>query len=227
MNQNKIWAILVAGGKGLRLGAETPKQFLKVSGKEVFLYSLETLEKSDLISGVVLVLHQDYLHQYSYLKKENVLLSAGGQERQDSVYNGLKLIPEGVKTVLIHDAARPLLNDKMIYLSIEAAQETGAAVLASPCVDTIKKSKDGSNVNETLNRDELFRSETPQVFSIPLLKKAFEKNLQEPILASDEAFLVEKQGTQVKLAVHDDLNIKVTQKSDLEILKHLLGNLKG
>ncbi len=222
MDHSSSWAILVAAGSGQRFGNATPKQFLEINRKKIFEYSLAVLQASKLLDGVVLVMHQDYLSQWQYLASDNLKIVSGGALRQDSVALGLTMVPATCKWVLIHDAARPLLTENMIATSLAAAQSSGAAVSAAPIADTLKKVDDIGQVLHTVDRNNIFASLTPQVFRKDLLVEGLQMAKAKGWQVTDEAMLMEQMGVTVKIALADNLNIKITRPEDLQLAELIL-----
>jgi 2-C-methyl-D-erythritol 4-phosphate cytidylyltransferase len=211
-------AIILAAGRGSRLGASVPKPLVKIGAKPVIVYSLSVLNKHPDIDQIVVVVsarNQRQIAQaiknYSFKKINCFVL--GGRRRQDSVYNGLKKISPGSDWVLIHDSARPFIDPQSISKVILAAKKTGAAILAVKSKATIKFSRRDNVVEETLDRDKLWEVQTPQVFKKELILAAYKKFSR--INVTDDATLVEKLGKTVKLVSGSYKNIKITTAEDL------------
>jgi 2-C-methyl-D-erythritol 4-phosphate cytidylyltransferase len=210
----KFAAVVVSAGIGQRMGAD--KAFLELGGKPLIAWSVDTLQASDSINEIVLVLHKNKLDVGRDLMKKHrwskiTGICAGGELRQDSVRNGILSISKS-DWVLVHDGARPFLTEKLIADGIKAAAETGAAVCCTDVKDTIKLVDDNEIVTQTLSRNRLRAVQTPQVFRLDLLKKAYELISSE---VTDDAGIVEKAGYRVKLYPGDYENIKVTTPEDL------------
>lgn len=221
-----IDVIIVAAGSGSRLGATIPKAFVELNNKAMLSYSLELFESCDYVNNVIVVVPRDYIEKTKELIKTDGLVKVsaivpGGKERNDSVANGFEHLHPGADYVLIHDAARPLLTQKVVNSVIEALQSYKASFPAVPAVDTIKVvNKDNMEVLQTLDRSKLFCVQTPQAFSVDmipiLLKKASETGL-----AYDEAMLLEGV-CPIKVVDGDYENFKITGKSDLAYAEFLL-----
>ena len=210
----KFTAVVVAAGNGQRLG--TDKTFLELVGKPLIAWPVDVLQNSEHINEIILVLHENKLDIGHNLTQKNrwskvTAICAGGKRRQDSVRNGLFAINRS-DWVLIHDGARPFLTEKLINDGIKAAAETGAAAACTPVKDTIKLVDDNEIVTQTLNRNYLRAVQTPQVFRLEILKKAYELVSSAVI---DDASLVEEAGYRVKLYPGDYENIKITTPDDL------------
>jgi 2-C-methyl-D-erythritol 4-phosphate cytidylyltransferase len=210
----KYAAVVVAAGIGQRMGAD--KAFMELCGKPLIAWPVDTFQACEAISEIVLVLHKNKLDAGRELMKKHKWskisgICAGGELRQDSVRNGILSISKS-DWVLVHDGARPFLTGKLIDDGIKAAEETGAAVCCTDVKDTIKLVDDNEIVTQTLNRNRLRAVQTPQVFRLDLLKKAYELISSE---VTDDAGIVEKAGYRVKLYPGDYGNIKVTTPEDL------------
>ena len=224
---NKITAIVLAAGSGSRMKSKTKKQFMEIKGKPVIWYSLFEFEKSR-VDEIILVTGKediDYckkeiLEKYNLKKFKNVV--AGGSERYESVYNGLKEVTGNI--VLIHDGARPLINNEIIERSIEGTIKSDACVVGVPVKDTIKRANKEGYIIDTPNRSELWITQTPQSFKTDLVKMAYKKMKEElekgntTLNITDDAMVVEEFTTnQVRFVQGDYKNIKVTTPEDIDI----------
>lgn len=224
---NKITAIVLAAGSGSRMKSKTKKQFMEIKGKPVIWYSLFEFEKSR-VDEIILVTGKediDYckkeiVEKYNLKKIKNVV--AGGSERYESVYNGLKEVTGNI--VLIHDGARPLINNEIIERSIEGTIKSDACVVGVPVKDTIKRANKEGYIIDTPNRSELWITQTPQSFKTDLVKMAYKKMKEElekgntTINITDDAMVVEEFTTnQVRFVQGDYKNIKVTTPEDIDI----------
>lgn len=224
---NKITAIVLAAGSGSRMKSKTKKQFMEIKGKPVIWYSLFEFEKSR-VDEIILVAGKediDYckkeiVEKYNLKKIKNVV--AGGSERYESVYNGLKEATGNI--VLIHDGARPLINNEIIERSIEGTIKSDACVVGVPVKDTIKRANKEGYIIDTPNRSELWITQTPQSFKTDLVKMAYKKMKEElekgntTLNITDDAMVVEEFTTnQVRFVQGDYKNIKVTTPEDIDI----------
>lgn len=224
---NKITAIVLAAGSGSRMKNKTKKQFMEIKGKPVIWYSLFEFEKSR-VDEIILVTGKediDYckkeiVEKYNLKKIKNVV--AGGSERYESVYNGLKEVTGNI--VLIHDGARPLINNEIIERSIEGTIKSDACVVGVPVKDTIKRADKEGYIIDTPNRSELWITQTPQSFKTDLVKMAYKKMKEElekgntTLNITDDAMVVEEFTTnQVRFVQGDYKNIKVTTPEDIGI----------
>lgn len=224
---NKITAIVLAAGSGSRMKSKTKKQFMEIKGKPVIWYSLFEFEKSR-VDEIILVTGKEDI---DYCKKEIVekynlkkikKVVAGGSERYESVYNGLKEVTGNI--VLIHDGARPLINNEIIERSIEGTIKSDACVVGVPVKDTIKRANKEGYIIDTPNRSELWITQTPQSFKTDLVKMAYKKMKEElekgntTLNITDDAMVVEEFTTnQVRFVQGDYKNIKVTTPEDIDI----------
>lgn len=222
----KVQVILVAAGSGTRLKASKPKALVLLNGKPLIWYSLKGFESSRLISSVIVVGHPDHLASFRRVVdkgrfKKVVAVTPGGETRSDSVGCGLRCVDKNTEAVMVHDAARPLITQKMISDSVAAMKTQEAVIAAVPVKATIKKA-DPKNlfVTETLLRNTLWEVQTPQTFRRSLLDKAhYAKACCDP---TDDAMLVEKMGGKVKIIAGDYKNIKITTAEDLTFAKLLM-----
>jgi len=211
-------AILVAAGRGERMGADRPKAFLELGGQPLLLRAALAFEDAPSVQHVVAVVPEDQVAPArDMLRPLGKLLAVvpGGPRRQDSVLEGLKPVPEGFGgVVLVHDAARPLVDVSLIEAVTLAADEEGAAVPVLALVDTIKRVRDGSVV-ETIDREELGAAQTPQGFRLDLLVSAYEAALRDQLTITDEAMAVERLGSRVRAVAGSPRNRKITTPEDL------------
>lgn len=214
-----ISAIILAGGKGKRMGGLVSKQYIEVKGKPILYYTLKRFIECKSIDSITLVLPEDeieyckkeILEKYS-LRVDNIVI--GGKERQDSVYNGLKSIVN-TSIVLIHDGARPFVSNRIIEEGIELAKIHGASAPGVTPKDTIKiKNEEGFSI-ETPNRERLVSIQTPQVFKFNLILQCHEKIKKDNVIVTDDTMVAELYGNRVYLYDGDYTNIKVTTPEDL------------
>jgi len=217
----RVSAIIVAAGRGERFGSLKQQSLLK--GKTVLDWSLEKFETHEAVDEIVLVLREEQGKEEILAHYEKIAaVVEGGEERQDSVLNGFKMIdPEKAGIVLVHDGVRPLVNQGLITRIIEAALKKGAAIPVLPVEDTVKEVA-GKEVLRTLERQELFRVQTPQGFAYSILKKALDKAQEEGYYGTDEAALVERIGERVAVVQGDPKNIKITVPEDLKFAEAYL-----
>jgi 2-C-methyl-D-erythritol 4-phosphate cytidylyltransferase len=226
----KTAAIITAGGLGSRFGGALPKQFLKVHGKPVLSHVVTRFESNNLIDAIYLSVPENYLtsclieclNPFEFKKIKDVV--RGGKERADSVFNCLKVVDDTYDLVLIHDAVRIFVTDKMIAESIEAANLFGASVCAIPLKDTIKKVNSELFVSNTLNRDNIYCIQTPQTFERKLIVESYEQAGNQKVQFTDDASIVEEFGKtrKVKIVSGSVFNFKITTMEDLELAEFFL-----
>ena len=216
-----VSAIIAAGGRGLRLGADRPKQFLEIGGRSILEASVGALAASNRIDEIVVALPDDHLaaagEGWAGVAKP-IAFVAGGPRRQDSVANAFAKAAGHADVIVIHDAARPFVTADMIARTIDAAHVHGAAIAAIPARDTVKQTgdpdSDGSRpIRATIPRDTVFLAQTPQAFRRDVLARAIAEGAS--IDATDEAMLVERLGLPVRVVEGDLRNIKITTAEDL------------
>jgi 2-C-methyl-D-erythritol 4-phosphate cytidylyltransferase/2-C-methyl-D-erythritol 2,4-cyclodiphosphate synthase len=226
----KVAAIIAAGGRGERLGAGVPKQFLAIGGVSILRRSVELFAGHERIDEIVVVLPPDLASgppdDLPALDKP-LLIVAGGARRQDSVRNGFEAVRGRADVVVIHDAARPFASAALIARTIDAAWESGAALAALPASDTIKLARDTPAaapllVERTLPRERVFLAQTPQAFRTDVLAAAIAAS-REDVMATDEAALAEAAGFPVRLVTGETTNLKITTMTDLTAAQALSG----
>ena len=212
-----VTAIIAAGGSGRRLGAAVPKQLLEVGGISLLQRSVEAFTTHPRIADVIVALPPP-LAQNPPGWLSGVRVVAGGERRQDSVAKAFDALPDASEIVLVHDAARPFVTPAVIDRAIAAAAAYGAAIVAMPVSDTVKRvahADADSVIVETLPRDEIVLAQTPQAFRRDVLKAAIAVGRTEG-LATDEAMLAERAGHRVHVVAGDAANVKITTAADLE-----------
>jgi 2-C-methyl-D-erythritol 4-phosphate cytidylyltransferase len=220
-------AILVGAGSGVRFG-NSSKVFVLLAGHPVIAYSLDAFQQSASIERIVLVAGEHTLSEAHALaatgrwpKLDRVV--AGGERRQDSVRNGLTSIQHRAGHVAIHDAARPLVRTTDIDRCVSVAAESGAAILAVPVTDTLKRVAN-NRIVETVPRDNLWAAQTPQVFDTKLLKKALRIGEEKELTVTDEASLFEALGMEVVVVEGSPANLKITVPADLVMAEALIAH---
>lgn len=217
-----VTAIIAAGGRGARVGADRPKQLLTLGGVPILQRSVGAFLRSPRITDVVIALPEDLAAAPpAYLGDARVRLVTGGARRQDSVANAFAVAGRA-DVVVIHDAARPFVSDALIARTIDAAIEEGAAIAALPVRDTVKRASARGTIVETLPREEIYLAQTPQAFRANVLRDALALSAADRD-ATDEAMLAERAGHRVKLVEGETRNIKITTMDDLTMAESLLG----
>lgn len=219
------YAILVAGGKGLRMGSDIPKQFLPLRGRPVLMHTIDVFRRTYPDIHIILVLpreQQDYWRklcgQHGY--DVELCVADGGETRFYSVRNGLSLIPDDARGVVgVHDGVRPFVSPEAIRRCFVAAEEFGAVVPVVPVVETVRQLlADGSSM--TVDRNAYRLVQTPQTFDIQLLKKAYGQPF-DPFF-TDDASVVEAMGHPIKLVEGNNENIKLTNPADLKLAEGMV-----
>jgi len=244
VDMSDVGFVLLAGGKGSRMKASMPKQFLELNGAPILHYSLdlflERLPRHQRDSGVgpppfvVLVLDPTYQADYLSIVEKyggRLALANPGVERQGSVENGLEKLVEvsggSCKYVAVHDSARPLVTIPEVCNVVRDAKDCGsAAVLGVPCKATIKESSDGVFVDRTIPRERLWEVHTPQVVNIETLRRGFAKVAAENLEVTDDVSIVEALGEPVKLTLGEYTNLKITTPEDLDVAGAILEERK-
>ena len=223
-----ISAIVPAGGRGVRMGSDVPKQFLTLGDVPLLVHALQTFESCSIISEIVLVVPEDdcaYCHDHIvpiYGLKKISRVVGGGRRRQDSVLNGVQVTNPTSDIVVVHDAVRPFVTERMIADVVKAARKHGAAIVAIPLRDTVKRVNFDGLIEETLSREKLWAAQTPQAFQRDILLRAHEQGETEGVDATDDAFLVERMGLSVSVVQGSFHNIKVTRPEDLQMGQAIL-----
>jgi 2-C-methyl-D-erythritol 4-phosphate cytidylyltransferase len=214
-----VWAVIVAAGRGERLGLDRPKAFAKLNGRPLLAESLERLEWSEWVDSIVVAAPPDWEEPVILLAEELgcgkvVAAVPGGETRAASVRAGLGEVPDDAAVVLVHDAARPVLPEDVIERLLTALNEGWDGVVPGlPISDTVKR-VEGDQVVETVDREALVVAQTPQAFVWPVLRDVAATGED----ATDCAALVEARGGRVKVVSGDPRLIKVTEPEDLELV---------
>ena len=216
----RVAALVLAAGRGERFGASQPKAFLPLAGRPLVVHAIEALAACAAIEWIVPVLPAAEIGRlaawpWSATAAGKVLAPvAGGAERQDSMDAGLSALSPDAEFVAVHDAARPLVRPADVARVITAAARSGAALLAVPVRDTLKRVREG-RVVETPQREGLWAAQTPQVFRAALLREALAKARTDAFQGTDDAQLVERLGAAVEIVEGDPSNLKITWPPDL------------
>jgi len=223
-----VSAIIVAGGKGLRMNAAVRKQYLKLGNLPILSQTILAIDACPSVSKIYLAVPEED----RILCKETVLapiqvrcpvqLVSGGKIRQESVYNGLLAISEQDGIVLIHDGVRPFVTVDQVMRCINGAQTCGACILGIPVKETLKRCDNRGNIEKTVDRTSLWLAQTPQAFNFQLIKKAHDLAASENFTGTDDASLVERMGERVAVIPGSIFNIKITTPADYSMAKALL-----
>ncbi len=218
--RKNITAIIVASGVGSRMGSEIPKQYLTINHKTVLEHSITPfLAHKDISKVVVAISQADTFFEKLAIKNDKISVVFGGETRAKSVFNALKILSDD-DFVLIHDGARPCIIADEIDCLLAYCDDNGA-ILSLPSVDTLKKVYDQSIVG-TVDRSEIFRALTPQLFQVGLLKKAILQCFENNIEITDDASAMEHLGYNPKIVIGESSNIKITYPSDLALAEFYL-----
>jgi 2-C-methyl-D-erythritol 4-phosphate cytidylyltransferase len=220
-------AVIVAAGKGARMGPNVDKLFLELEGCPIVAHTWRAFDRAGCVDEIVLVVRDQMQPAFRELAQtfkftKRFCLVAGGAERQDSVWNGLAALSPGADIVAIQDAARPCTSEALIAATIAAAGQFGAAVAAQPVTDTIKESRDGDLIERTLDRSRLWAVQTPQTFRVEVIRRALSEVRRKSLLVTDDTAACELIGQPVKLVVSSEPNPKVTRPEDLPWIEALL-----
>lgn len=222
-----ISAIIVAAGRGTRMGPNVDKLFLEIAGKPVVVHTWQKFNSAKCIDEIILVVRdgmQSVFHELAgkFSLRKKFRLIAGGAERQDSVWNGLEAVLSETEIVVIQDGARPCTSEDLIEATIAAARETGAAVAAQPVTDTVKESGDGKFIERTLDRSRLWAVQTPQTFRMEVIRRALAEVRKRNLRVTDDTAACELIGQPVRLVASAGPNPKVTRPGDLPYFESLL-----
>jgi 2-C-methyl-D-erythritol 4-phosphate cytidylyltransferase len=218
-------AILVAAGKGVRMGAD--KLWLEIAGRPVIAHTWQKFNDAKCVDEIILVGRDGMQKHFTELAakfhfQKPFRIVVGGAERQDSVWNGLEALSSKAEIVAIQDAARPCASEALIAATIAAARETGAAVAAQQITDTIKESGDGKTILRTLDRSKLWSVQTPQTFRVGVIRRAIAAARAKNLIFTDDTAACELIGQPVQLVPSASPNPKVTVPGDLPFVETLL-----
>jgi len=220
-------AIIVAAGKGTRMGANVNKLWLEVAGRPVVAHTWQQFNDAECVDEIILVVRDGMQPHFTELAEKfhfqkPYRLVVGGVERQDSVWNGLNTLAPKAEIVAIQDAARPCTSADLIAATIAAARETGAAVAAQPVTDTIKETADGKLISRTVDRSKLWSVQTPQTFRVEVIRRAISAAREKHLILTDDTAACELIGQPVQLVKSATPNPKVTVPADLPFVESLL-----
>lgn len=226
-----VTAIILAAGRGTRMNSGINKVFMLLGDQPILVHSLLAFSKCSQVDNLIIVAGPD---EFLYVNKilqgvagiKHWQVVAGGSERQYSIANALKVIPQTTDVILVHDGARPLVTTECISDVIQATIQHKAAIAAVPVKDTIKTVNDSGGVTGTLERNTLWSIQTPQGFDFLILQQAYERARQDNYLGTDDASLVERLGVSVKIVVGNYENLKVTTPEDLIVAEALIQEKK-
>jgi 2-C-methyl-D-erythritol 4-phosphate cytidylyltransferase len=219
----KVLAIIPAAGVGVRMGTETPKQFLALEGVPIMVHTLRKFAAADPVNAMFLGLRPEDLERArKEIEREHfskpLKLLEGGVTRQETVSRALAEAPATTEVVVVHDAVRPFISPEMIQQIIEAARKNGAAIFGIPSVDTVKQIE-RQIVLGTVPRERIVLAQTPQAFRYEILKEAVKRAEADEFNGTDESSLVERLGYEVTVLMGSERNIKITNPWDLPLAR--------
>jgi 2-C-methyl-D-erythritol 4-phosphate cytidylyltransferase len=219
-----LTAIIVAGGSSRRMGFD--KTFALLGGQPVLARSIAAFEAADCVGDIIVVGREERLDEFRdtvaagrFSKVRQII--AGGEQRQHSVAAGLRQLSSRTDFVAVHDAARPLIRPVQIERVLHAAEENGAACIAAPITDTLKRASAEGFVTGSVDREQLYAMQTPQIFARELLERAYAQVAAEGLAITDEVSAVERLGAPVVLVPNDDYNFKITFPADLALAEQV------
>jgi 2-C-methyl-D-erythritol 4-phosphate cytidylyltransferase len=223
-----VSAIIVAAGRGTRMGPNVDKLFLEIAGRPVVAHTWSRFDRFHGVDDLVIVVRDGMQDAFRQIAEDQSFskpysLVVGGKERQDSVWNGLCQLSPSCGIVLIQDGARPCTAEAVISGTIEAARRSGAAVAAHGVTDTVKESRDGRFIERTLDRSRLWTVQTPQAFQTEIIRRALTTVRERGVVVTDDTAACELIGQPVELVVSHLPNPKVTRSEDLPYIESLLG----
>ena len=222
----KVGVIIAAAGAGRRMKAERPKQLLVLDGTPILVHTVAKFDASPVVDYIIVMAPRESVDEVKSIVtragfKKPVQVIEGGERRQDSVAAGLQHLQPGTTLVAVHDAVRPFVTLAEIESVIRQADQSGAAILGVPLVDTVKQAEK-EFVESTLAREHLVLAQTPQVFRTEILKEAFERAQTDEYYGTDESSLVERLGRPVAIVRGSEHNIKITRPTDLTLARAIL-----
>lgn len=226
----KVAAIIPAAGVGARMKRDIPKPYLLLGGKPILAHTLAVFEATPEVHEVMVVVHPEDLEYCQeqvigpYAFKKVLRLVPGGKERQDSVYNALKVIQKDkdLDIIVVHDGVRPFITPELLRRVIQAARRYGGAILGWPAQDTLKRVSPKGEVLQTLDRQNVWQIQTPQAFQAQILWRAFVEAYGRNFYGTDEASLVEELQQTVVVVQGSPLNLKITTPEDLQMAEAIL-----
>jgi 2-C-methyl-D-erythritol 4-phosphate cytidylyltransferase len=223
-------AILVAAGDSRRMGFD--KLFAEVAGEPVIAHTIRAFQRADSVGGIIVVAREDrhddikaIVRGSDFSKVRSII--RGGRQRQDSVRVGLNELDSAARYVAVHDAARLLITPEQIERVFQQSLEHGAAALAEPINDTLKRAGSDLLVSGSVDRDQLYAMQTPQIFERELIEKAYDAVYRDNINVTDEVSAVERLGRKIALVLNHDLNLKITYPRDLRLAEFVLKERSG
>lgn len=232
LTHKRVAGLIPAAGSGVRMGGDIAKPFLQLSGREILARTLDVFERCAVIGEVWVIVavkyvsacQQEIIKRYGFRKVRDVV--TGGKSRQESIWRGLQWIDAAVDLVVVHDGVRPFVTEAVLQETLDCAAQHGAAVAAVPLRDTLKRVSEEGEVETTIPRGNLWRTQTPQAFQRHLLISAHRQARERGVYATDDASLIELMGHPVKVVSGLESNIKITTPEDLMFSEGLLRTLR-
>lgn len=227
MNKRSFSLIIPAAGSGSRMGGGVPKPFRSIAGRTILEHTLRQFASLEELVQVIIVTAQanfGAVEKMHHLFRPGVELECreGGREREDSIRNGLVAVSEASELIAIHDAVRPFVRPEEVRQCLQKARRNGAAILATPVTDTVKRVSNQGVVVSTLERSELWMAQTPQVFQAELLQRAYRQAPAGGRSATDDASLVENIGVDIHIVEGSRENFKITWPADFKVAELML-----
>ncbi|PKM50107.1 MAG: 2-C-methyl-D-erythritol 4-phosphate cytidylyltransferase [Firmicutes bacterium HGW-Firmicutes-7] len=225
----KIGVIIAAAGQGKRMKNDVSKQYIEIDGKPIVAYTIEKFQKSNLVDEIILVVGENEIgyiekyikNRYNFTKVKSIV--SGGKDRQDSVFEGIKVLSDDVDIILVHDGVRPMIDVEAIDYIIEETIKYKACIFGVNAKDTIKVVDEYKNVADTPDRNLLYAIQTPQAFEKGLLLNAYKRSMKEGFRGTDDSMLVERfTDIKVKVVEGSYMNIKITTPEDLQFFKEYM-----
>jgi 2-C-methyl-D-erythritol 4-phosphate cytidylyltransferase len=230
-NNAKYWVVIPAAGVGSRMGVDRPKQYISVNDKTILEHTIDCFLQREEIEKIIVAIspEDEYWPTLEIANNEKIITAPGGEERYQSVLNSLHALSDKAVEddwVLVHDAARPCLNQSAIdRLMIDLRTHDVGGILALQCRDTMKRANETGEIEKTVERESLWHAQTPQMFKYGKLLSAIEDALRQKIVVTDESMAIERAGYQPLLIQGHHENIKITHKDDLQPLKLYLDRM--
>jgi 2-C-methyl-D-erythritol 4-phosphate cytidylyltransferase len=226
-SKRELALIIPAAGSGTRLGTTTPKPYLEVAGRTILEHTLRQFASLEPLAEVVVSTSAGYMEQTREMllrvfSDHKISVVEGGAERQHSIRNALDVLGKSIRYVAVHDAVRPFVREDQILACYRRSVESGAAIMAVRAKDTIKVSGDEREIRQTPDRSLLWQAQTPQIFRTDLLQRAYHRAVEEGVLGTDDASLVEQLGEKVFLVEGDRENFKITYPLDLKLAEWII-----
>lgn len=225
---SRVTALIPAAGMGRRMGKAVAKQFLPLGDRPMLAHTLLAFQRAAEVDEIIPILSEedmenclrDIIEPFHITKVRTLVV--GGKERQDSVFNGLEKVEKDTAVVIVHDGVRPFVTLELIREAVEAARRGECVAVGVPLKDTVKEVDAKGVVRHTLERSRLWAIQTPQAFPAKVLKRAYEESYKHQVYGTDDAMLVERAGTKVRVIMGSYENIKITTPEDLILAEEIL-----